>query len=135
MAKHVSTIIIVDQNKILIQQRSKTSPGAGFWNFPGGGVEKDESIEAAAVRELKEEADLNVKEDDITYLGNYAGKHLIIHFFITREYTGEVNINKESDDYEWVTLQELPKYKFVGNRSLHPKLLKNIKDFMDGKIG
>lgn len=135
MAKNVSTMIVVDQDKILIQQRSKTSPGSGLWNFPGGSVEENESIEIAAIRELKEESNLDVEESDLTYLGNYVGKYLIIHFFITREYTGEVKINQESDDYKWISLKDIPNYKFVGGGSLHPRLLQNIRDFMDGKIG
>ena len=135
MAKNVSTMIVVDQDKILIQQRSKTSPGSGFWNFPGGSVEEGESLEIAAIRELKEEANLDVNEEDITYLGNYAGKYLTIHFFITREFVGKVKINQESDDYQWISVEEFPKYQFVGGGKLHPKLLANIKSFMEGKLG
>lgn len=135
MAKEVSTMIVVDQDKILIQRRSKECPGAGFWNFPGGSVEKDESIEQASIRELKEESNLDVAESDIVYLGNFSNKYLLIHFFITDKFSDEVRLNKESDDYKWITLNELPEYKFVGGGTLHPKLLQNIKDFMGGKLG
>jgi len=135
MNKKVSTLIIVKNDEILLLRRSKISSGAGLWNFPGGSVEEGESLETAAVRELKEEANLDVKESDVIYLGNFVSRYLTINFFITDKFENEVKINKESDDYNWVKLKDFPNYKFVGGGTLHPKLLQNIKDFMEGKIG
>jgi len=50
--------VIEDDLKVLLIRR-KHPPHAGMWAFPGGFVEMKESIEAAAVRELKEETGLD----------------------------------------------------------------------------
>lgn len=45
---------MVRNGRVLLVQRSN-SPDAGIWGFPGGKVERGETMLQAAVRELKEE--------------------------------------------------------------------------------
>ena len=131
MKKEVSTIVVLDGGKFLILKRSETSRGSGMWNFPGGGVEENEDIDVAAARELKEEANLDVETQDMVYLGSLTTSYLRIHFFITDKYDGTVLINKESDDFRWVSLDEINDYKFVGGGSLDQELLGEIKKYME----
>jgi len=130
--KEVATIIVIEENKFLVLRRSKTSSGSGFWNFPGGSVEEGEEISEAAVRELKEEADLDVNSDDTDYLGTLTTKYLNIHFFITDEYSGTVKINKESDDFRWIGMDDLDKHLFVGGGKLHQSLLTSMENYIEG---
>jgi mutator protein MutT len=128
--KEVATIVVLEGEKFLILQRSTTSRGAGFWNFPGGSVEDDETEDLASVRELKEEADLDVNVEDIEFLGTLETSRLRIHFFITEVYSGTVTINKESDDFKWITMEELKDYLFVGGGSIHPDLIESIESYI-----
>lgn len=132
MKKKVSTVVVVDGNKFLILQRSKTSSGAGSWNFPGGSVEKDEGTPQAACRELFEEAGLECDPDDLEYIGKLETRYLDVSFYITDRFSGEVKINKESQDYKWVTLSESDKYNFVSGGDLHPDLVFEIGKFIYG---
>ena len=51
-----SVMIVFDQKKgLLMEERTDD----GFWDFPGGSIEFNESAEKAAERELKEETGLN----------------------------------------------------------------------------
>ena len=50
--------IIVNDSKVLLMHRKKE--GREYWVFPGGGVEKDETSEQAAKREVLEETSLKV---------------------------------------------------------------------------
>lgn len=50
-----SVAVINDQNEILLVKNWKRG-----WEYPGGYVEKGESIESAAIREVKEEAGIDI---------------------------------------------------------------------------
>ncbi len=49
--------VILDQNRLLLQQRSD----GGQWGLPGGSVEVGESVSEAVVREVREETGLEVE--------------------------------------------------------------------------
>lgn len=132
MKKRVSVVVVVNDTKVLILKRSKQSTGAGTWNFPGGGVEVGETLEEAASRELKEEANLMTNPDDLKYIGTLETKFLKVSFFITDIYSGEVEINKESQDFKWIKISNIEKYKFVSNGSLHPNLIFEIGKYIYG---
>jgi len=113
----VKTVGIVaclnDKQQFLIIRRSDIDHRAGHWTIPGGHIDdNDGSIEAGAVRELREEANLTCKVSDLEYLGSPKSQK---HYFLTQKWTGEVNVNKsnpktgeiEHDDWKWVTIEEI----------------------------
>lgn len=129
--KDVSTVIVMDEDRYLILKRSFKSRGGGLWNFPGGSVEEGESFDEAGARELKEEADLDVKVEDLTVLGELTTSRLKIQFFITNEFSGEVKINNESVESRWVTLDEARDLYFVSGKGLPPELESVILEYRE----
>jgi NADH pyrophosphatase NudC (nudix superfamily) len=55
-----SSVIITQDDKILLVKR-KYNPFKGDWSLPAGFIEYDESPEQCAIRETKEETNLDVK--------------------------------------------------------------------------
>ena len=47
------------QGEVLLQKRG----GSGMWGFPGGAIEPGETVQEAAVREIREETGLEVQAD------------------------------------------------------------------------
>ena len=106
-------VCLNDEQQFLIIRRSNIDERAGQWTMPGGHIDdEDGSIEAGAVRELEEEANLVCKISNLRYLGK-KGKNK--HYFLTQKWSGSVNIDKpnpktneiEHDDYKWVTIEEI----------------------------
>ena len=58
--KPTATLICPRREEILLVKRAE-EPGKGLWGLPGGFIEQGESPEIAAIRELKEETQLNGK--------------------------------------------------------------------------
>jgi 8-oxo-dGTP diphosphatase len=128
--RDVATCIVVDGGSFLIFRRSPETGGGGLWNFPGGSVDPGEELAAAASRELEEEAGIQAPVDSLDYLGHLIRGSMHIHFFITSDFSGEVEINWESDDYRWITADQAEEYLFVGGGTLHEDILRDIKNFI-----
>ena len=102
-----------DKQQFLVIRRSDMDEREGQWTIPGGHVDdKDGSIEAGAVRELKEEAGLSCNISDLIYLGEPKPKK---HYFLTQKWSGTVNVDQpnpetgeiEHDAYKWLTIDEI----------------------------
>jgi 8-oxo-dGTP pyrophosphatase MutT (NUDIX family) len=81
------------------------------WYFPGGGVDKGETLDAAACREAEEEAQATV--NSLELLGVYAnfgeGKSDHVAVFVARDFElREFVPNNEIAERSWFPLDELP---------------------------
>ena len=58
---HVAVAIILNKNKeVLISLRAKDVHQGGLWEFPGGKLEKNESVYDALKREIYEELNISI---------------------------------------------------------------------------
>jgi len=57
----VSCLLLFHQGKILATQRGAAMDLAGYWEFPGGKIESDESPEDSLVREINEELSIDIR--------------------------------------------------------------------------
>ena len=99
-----------------------TMRGSEFWILPGGGLEFRESLAECLVRELKEEADIDVKPEKIIYIRDLVGKEeqgLEVFFYATivggkvkRGIDPDPSLNHTLDAVSWMTLVELDNVKF-----------------------
>ena len=73
---------------LLIKRAPETPINGGKWDIPGGHVDPDdESLEFAAIRELKEETGLNFSEKNLIYLGRKDWMSSIIMVFFVKKAT------------------------------------------------
>jgi 8-oxo-dGTP diphosphatase len=107
--------IIEQKGNILICRRKAQQTHPLKWEFPGGKVERDESLPAALERELTEELGIHsITCEEITrYEYTYPGKHPIrLIFFRVTEYEDEPR-NLIFEEMRWEPRQSLVQFDFV----------------------
>jgi 8-oxo-dGTP diphosphatase len=114
MIEVAAAIIENDQRQLLIARRKKGKSQEGMWEFPGGKIEKDESVEACLQRELLEE--MNIEIDPYEHFGVNDHYYGSIHIrLIANKATfvrGEINL-VDHDEYRWVDREDLKEYQFA----------------------
>jgi 8-oxo-dGTP diphosphatase len=124
---HVITVvcglILNTRNEILIARRIEGSH-SGKWEFPGGKLEQDESLEDCLQRELKEELSITVDVANLFSKYQYMYPTFLMNLYcFTCSYNGEIIQLVDHDDYAWAKANELDKYSFVdGDEQLVEKI-------------
>lgn len=111
MTKKILTLCLVHQHPKILLGMKKRGFGAGRWNGFGGKLNPGETVEQAALREFKEEADIEVRNIekvgliDFSFEGN--PEILEVHIFRAGEFSGEP---KESEEMkpQWFDTAEIP---------------------------
>ena len=93
----VSMIIVNDKEEILLVQHKKA--GRYYWVLPGGRIEYGENFQECAVRELKEETNLDIRFKQVVFLSEAIApdksRH-IINIYATGEVLGgEMKVGDE----------------------------------------
>lgn len=110
----VGIALLNEQNKVLIAKRPEHKPLGLKWEFPGGKVEDNETLEECIVREIKEELNLDIIP--IYYVGeenfDYDHANVTLHL-----YTGTITnpsdmILNEHIEARWVSYEELSTFDF-----------------------
>ena len=110
--------IIMDDNKILLGHRSKNKKDTGgivgrdTWSLPGGKQEYDETIIECAIRETKEECNLDIVEPKIIYASDDIApdRHFVTITTIASNYSGVVKVMEpdKEDEWKWFDINNLP---------------------------
>lgn len=110
---NVVAAIIKDDDKILCTARGY-GEFKGWWEFPGGKVEKGETSEQALKREIREELALEI--DVLDMLGrieyDYPTFHLSMECFWCKIVSGQL-ILKEAEAAKWLNVDELGSVKWL----------------------
>ncbi len=92
----VATGVVFSVNGGILLVRRAIEPSYGKWVFPGGYVDRGETLEAAAVREVKEESGLDVRLRHLLGAYSYPGNAVILIVFAGEVTGGSLQMDDES---------------------------------------
>lgn len=110
----VSAAVIVKDNKYFIAKRNKDKHLGGYFEFPGGKQDKDETLEQTVIREIKEELNVDITVDRKLGEEHYSDEKINVHlhYFFCTIIKGDI-VLKEHEEAAWVSKEEFNKYKFA----------------------
>ena len=108
----VTAAVIEIDGRFLVTRRQKGVHLEGFWEFPGGKCDRDESLKDCLARELFEELDVSsrVGEELITNLHAYPDRSVELHF-CRCELLGEPRAAL-GQEMQWVRREDLATLEF-----------------------
>jgi ADP-ribose pyrophosphatase YjhB (NUDIX family) len=123
----VGTIITAADGRIVLVRRA-IEPGYGLWVFPGGYVDRGETVTDAALRETREEAGLEIRLDGLVNIYSYPGRPIIIIVYTASILGGELRVDDESLEARLFARDEIPwaDLAFVSTRDA-------LQDFVEGR--
>lgn len=106
----VAVALIDDDSRVLLSKRPEGKQLAGLWEFPGGKVDLGETPEAALIRELREELDIELCPTCIAPLTfashTYDEFHLLMPLYICRTWDREIT-PREGQEIAWARANRL----------------------------
>ncbi|MCC6868283.1 MAG: Nudix family hydrolase [Burkholderiales bacterium] len=97
-----AAVLLRPDGRVLLAQRPPGKPYAGYWEFPGGKLEPDETPRAALDRELAEELGIAVIHASPWFVQEfvYPHAHVELHFFRVDAWRGEL-VGHDGQAFAW----------------------------------
>ena len=111
-----AAVIVNNQGQILLQSRADRDK----WGLPGGCQELGERFQDTIIREIKEETNLDVKEEDLELVdivsgesrrNDYPNGDVVINntvLYCIKKYSGELKWDNESKNMKFFDIDKLP---------------------------
>lgn len=124
----VGTIIRARDGRLVLVKRA-IEPGYGRWVFPSGYMDRGEEIQAAAMREAKEESGLDVRLDGLVNIYSYPGRPLIIVVYAATAIGGELCGDDECLEARLFTPDEIP-----WDDLAFPSTTDGLREYLAGRV-
>lgn len=108
--------IVIDKNKMLLIERHRD--GRHYYSIPGGHIEPGETIEMALIREMREEASIEIAplREVFTLVGGDPEHHIFLCEYVSgepmihpdSEEAASNKLGKNTYDPKWVDIADLP---------------------------
>ena len=113
-SEDVVAAIIKKGNLYLVTQRNKDKYMGLKWEFPGGKVEANETLQEALTREIYEELNININVYEKIAEERYKDSeiNIVLHYFLCSIKDGVISLN-EHEAMQWTDKTDFDKYDFV----------------------
>ena len=112
----VGVVVFNDQKQVVLVKRGN-EPAKGLWAIPGGKVELGEQVRETAIREIREECNIEIEPQDLLgvvdlILKDNDGKvqyHYILIDYVAKYTTGDLTPQSDVTEAGWFFQHELNK--------------------------
>jgi len=122
--KIATGVVFSHDGGILLVQRA-IHPSYGKWVFPGGYVDRGETLEAAALREVQEESGLVVRLTRLLGVYSFPGNPVIVV-----AYTGDVTGGSLKMDDESLAIRSFPPSEIPWDQLAFPSTVQVLRDYL-----
>lgn len=107
-ATQAALAVVLREERVLLVRRANP-PDAGLWGYPGGKVEPGETVEQAAVRELREETGVRAEAGGVlvTLEARGEGFHYALHAVACHYLSGRPWAADDVTDADWVSFPDV----------------------------
>ena len=104
----VAAVIVRGDGRYLLAQRPTGKVYAGYWEFPGGKIDADESPASALCRELDEELGIQVTvlQPFMAVHHDYPDRSVDLEFYLVDEWRGQP-AGLEGQGLRWIAAAEI----------------------------
>jgi len=110
MLKRIKVVgaVLVHDGRVFAAKRGPGKSMAGYWEFPGGKVEADETPEEALARELREELKIDVTVGEFIVTATHEAGTAVIELstYLCTIIEG-VPVLTEHEEFRWLPVSEL----------------------------
>lgn len=127
-------VMIQDGDKVLLGHRYSNANDTGgiyepdSWTFPGGKQDYNETIYEAAIREVKEETNLDIEDPFVFSVSDdiQPNKHFVTIQMIAPRFSGTLKVMEplKEDRWGWFPLDDLPANLYSPTEKFIKKYLK-----------
>ncbi|MGM0480862.1 MAG: 8-oxo-dGTP diphosphatase MutT [Pseudomonadota bacterium] len=129
---HVAVGVIENnEGEVFIARRLPEQHQGDKWEFPGGKVEQDESVQQALVRELKEECNIEVLDcAPLTVVEHqYQDKRVLLDVWWVLKYRGEAT-QLQGQEWLWADIAQLDAFQFPdANQPIVERLMDTLNNY------
>jgi 8-oxo-dGTP diphosphatase len=138
MTERIDVVKLLIENEdgefLMLKKSSDYDWMAEKWEQPKGKIEDGEDRFDAAKREVKEETDLDLESvEDLIRLEIEDEKLINCYVMYTEEFSGEVNIDQEHQDFQWVSREDAIELDWHRDASYILPVIQNLEVYRDEK--
>ena len=122
----VAAGVIIEIDGKVVMIRRNLEPGIGKWTFPAGYVDRGESVEDAAVREMEEESGLKVRINGLVGVYSHPGETNILIVYTGTMVGGTLAAGPEAQEAGLFDPSALPPLAFQRDTAI-------LEDWMRGR--
>lgn len=115
--KLVAVAVVPMDGKLVLGRRS-INPRVGYWSFPSGYVNRGEAVDAAIVREVREETHLLVEVEQLLGLYSEAENPIVLAAYVLRAVGGCLGPGDETSEVGLFSANQLPELAFPNDERI-----------------